>query len=194
MNIERESKLSGKLHDKGVLILAGYMGEQFAQDKPLSFSASITFEQLYGGIDGDSASSSELYALLSSLSGIPIFQGIAVTGSVNQKGEVQPIGGVTEKIEGYFDVCNQRGLTGKQGVIIPVQNIEDLVLKTEVIDAVENDLFHIYSVRNISEGLEILTGVPFEKIKSLVDRKLENLQKAEEKNKEKKRNMPRKRR
>lgn len=172
VNIERESKLSGKIHDKGVLILSGYMGEEFAQDKHLSFSANIVFEQLYGRIDGDSASSAELYALLSSLSGVPIDQSIAVTGSVNQKGEIQPIGGVTEKIEGFFDVCNQRGLTGIQGVIIPHQNIEDMVLKEEVIAAVETGLFHIYSVKYIHQGIEILTGVSYEIIKEKVNKKL----------------------
>ncbi len=173
VNIERESKLSGKIHDKGVLILSGFMGEEFAQNKNLSFSANIVFEQLYGGIDGDSASSAELYALLSSLSGISIDQSIAVTGSVNQKGEIQPIGGVTEKIEGFFDVCNQRGLTGNQGVIIPQQNIEDLVLKNEVIEAVEKGVFHIYSVQYINQGIEILTGRNYDEIKELVNKKLE---------------------
>lgn len=182
VNIERESKLSGKLHDKGVLILSGFMGEEFAQDKTLSFSANIVFEQLYGGIDGDSASSAELYALLSSLSGIPIDQGIAVTGSVNQKGEIQPIGGVTEKIEGFFDICNQRGLTGNQGVIIPHQNIEDLVLKNEVIEAVEKGFFQIYSVNHIRQGIEILTGVSYLTIADLVNKKLKVFEDKEEKN------------
>ncbi len=181
VNIERESKLSGKIHDKGVLILSGFMGEEFAQDKHLSFSANIVFEQLYGGIDGDSASSAELYALLSSLSGVPIDQSIAVTGSVNQKGEIQPIGGVTEKIEGFFDVCNQRGLTGIQGVIIPHQNIDNMVLKEEVIAAVENELFHIYSVKYIYEGIEILTGVSYEIIKEKVNDKLKYFNKMEKK-------------
>lgn len=184
VNIERESKLSGKIHDKGVLILSGFMGEEFAQDKHLSFSANIVFEQLYGGIDGDSASSAELYALLSSLSGIEIDQGIAVTGSVNQKGEIQPIGGVTEKIEGFFDVCNQRGLTGTQGVIIPQQNVEDLVLKNEVIDAVSKGIFHIYSVKYIHQGIEILTDYPYEKIKELVNKKLKSFEEKEDKNEE----------
>lgn len=182
VNIERESKLSGKIHDKGVLILSGFMGEEFAQDKHLSFSANIVFEQLYGGIDGDSASSAELYALLSSLSGVAIDQGIAVTGSVNQKGEIQPIGGVTEKIEGFFDVCNQRGLSGTQGVIIPQQNIEDLVLKNEVIDAVKDGKFHIYSVQYIRQGIEILTGFSYEEIKELVNKKLQTFDEKEEKN------------
>lgn len=184
VNIERESKLSGKIHDKGVLILSGFMGEEFAQDKHLSFSANIVFEQLYGGIDGDSASSAELYALLSSLSEVAIDQSIAVTGSVNQKGEIQPIGGVTEKIEGFFDVCNQRGLTGKQGVIIPHQNVDDMVLKEEVIEAVNRKMFHIYSVKYIHQGIEILTGVSYEKIKELVNDKLRHFNNKEKKDAE----------
>jgi predicted ATP-dependent protease len=160
INIERESKLSGKTHDKGILILSGFLGRTFAQSYPLSLSISITFEQSYGGIDGDSASSTELYAILSSLSDIPINQGIAVTGSVNQKGMIQAIGGVNEKIEGFFDVCKTKGLTGKQGVIIPVANVKNLMLKKEVIDAVKKKKFHIYQVATAEEGIEILTGVP----------------------------------
>jgi lon-related putative ATP-dependent protease len=158
INIERESKLSGKTHDKGVLILSGYLGRTFAQKYPLNLSASITFEQSYGGIDGDSASSTELYAILSSLSGVPIHQGIAVTGSVNQKGQVQAIGGVNHKIEGFFDVCKAKGLTGRQGVMIPKANVKNLMLKGEVIDAVKKGKFHIYRVATIQEGIEILTG------------------------------------
>ncbi|MGD8649384.1 MAG: AAA family ATPase, partial [Desulfobacterales bacterium] len=158
INIERESKLSGKTHDKGVLILSGYLGRTFAQKYPLNLSASITFEQSYGGIDGDSASSTELYAILSSLSGVPIHQGIAVTGSVNQKGQVQAIGGVNHKIEGFFDVCKAKGLTGSQGVMIPKANVKNLMLKKEVIDAVKKGKFHIYRVATIKEGIEILTG------------------------------------
>jgi len=158
INIERESKLSGKTHDKGVLILSGYLGRTFAQKYPLNLSASITFEQSYGGIDGDSASSTELYAILSSLSGVPIHQGIAVTGSVNQKGQVQAIGGVNHKIEGFFDVCRAKGLTGRQGVMIPKANVKNLMLKREVIDAVKKGKFHIYRVATIQEGIEILTG------------------------------------
>jgi lon-related putative ATP-dependent protease len=160
VNIERESKLSGKTHDKGVLILSGYLGRTFAQNYPLNLSISITFEQSYGGIDGDSASSTELYAIISSLSGIPIHQGIAVTGSVNQKGKIQAIGGVNQKIEGFFDVCKAKGLTGKQGVLIPRANIKNLMLKKEVIDAVKKRNFHIYQVSTIEEGIEILTGIP----------------------------------
>ena len=164
INIEREVELSGSSHSKGVLILSGYLGETFAQDIPLSLTASICFEQLYNGVDGDSASSTELYAILSSLSGIPINQSIAVTGSVNQKGEIQPIGGVNEKIEGFFQVCKMRGLDGKHGVIIPIQNVQNLSLCDEVIDAVKNKKFHIYAVSTIDEGIEILTGVPAGKV------------------------------
>lgn len=160
MNIEREVELSGSTHSKGVLILSGYLGEMFAQDFPLSLTASICFEQLYNGVDGDSASSTELYAILSSLSGIPINQAIAVTGSVNQKGEIQPIGGVNDKIEGFFQICKMRGLDGKHGVIIPKQNIKNLNLSEEVVNAVKNGTFHIYAISTIEEGIEILTGVP----------------------------------
>lgn len=160
VNIEREVEISGPSHSKGVLILTGYLGEMFAQDIPLCLTASICFEQLYNGVDGDSASSTELYGLLSSLSGIPINQAIAVTGSVNQKGQIQPIGGVNEKIEGYFQICKMRGLTGEHGVMIPVQNIDNLQLSDEIIEAAKNKLFHIYSVSTIEEGIEVLTGVP----------------------------------
>ncbi len=160
VNIEREVEISGPSHSKGVLILTGYLGEMFAQDIPLCLTASICFEQLYNGVDGDSASSTELYGLLSSLSGIPINQAIAVTGSVNQKGQIQPIGGVNEKIEGYFQICKMRGLTGEHGVMIPVQNVDNLQLSDEIIEAVKNKLFHIYSVSTIEEGIEVLTGVP----------------------------------
>ena len=160
VNIEREVEISGPSHSKGVLILTGYLGEMFAQDMPLCLTASICFEQLYNGVDGDSASSTELYGLLSSLSGIPINQSIAVTGSVNQKGQIQPIGGVNEKIEGYFQVCKVRGLDGSHGVMIPVQNIDNLQLSDEVIDAVKNKKFHIYAISTIEEGIEVLTGVP----------------------------------
>ena len=159
INIEREAKLSGKIHDKGLLVLSGYFSQKFGQTMPLSFSASITFEQSYGIIDGDSASSTELYALLSSLSGVPIKQGIAVTGSVNQKGAVQAIGGVNEKIEGFFKVCNSRKLTGEQGVIIPKANEKNLLLSANVIDAVKDGKFHIWSVDTIQDGIQILTGV-----------------------------------
>lgn len=160
INIEREVELSGSSHSKGILILSGYLGEMFAQDMPLSLTASICFEQLYSGVDGDSASSTELYAILSSLSNIPINQSIAVTGSVNQKGEIQPIGGVNDKIEGFFQVCKMRGLDGNHGVIIPQQNVRNLNLSEEVISAVKSGKFHIYAISTIEEGIEILTGVP----------------------------------
>ena len=160
VDIEREVEMSGSTHSKGVLILNGFLGERFAQDIPLSLTASICFEQLYNGVDGDSASSTELYGLLSSLSGVPINQSIAVTGSVNQKGEIQPIGGVNEKIEGFYQICKMRGLDGSHGVMIPVQNIKNLQLSDEVIDSVRNGLFTIYAISTIDEGIEVLTGVP----------------------------------
>ena len=160
INIEREVELSGSSHSKGILILNGYLGEKFAKEMPLSLTASICFEQLYNGVDGDSASSTELYALLSSLSNVPINQAIAVTGSVNQKGEVQSIGGVNEKIEGYYEICKLNGLDGSQGVMIPYRNIQNLNLDKEIVEAVKNKKFHIYAVSNIDEGIEILTGVP----------------------------------
>jgi ATP-dependent Lon protease len=159
INIEREADLSGKTHNKGVLILEGYLRSRYAQDKPLSMSASICFEQSYTPIEGDSASSSEIYALLSSLSGVPIRQNLTVTGSVNQRGEIQPIGGVNHKIEGFFDVCMARGLQGDEGVLIPALNEIDLMLRKDVVEAVAAGRFHIYPVRNVDEGLEILTGV-----------------------------------
>ena len=160
IDIEREVDMSGSSHSKGILILAGYLGEMFAQDMPLSLTASLCFEQLYNGVDGDSASSTELYAILSSLSGIPINQAIAVTGSVNQNGEIQPIGGVNEKIEGYFKICKLRGLDGSHGVMIPKLNEQNLNLSDEVVDAVKQGLFHIYTISTIEQGIEILTGVP----------------------------------
>lgn len=159
VNIEREVEMSGTSHTKGVLILSGYIGQKYAQEIPLSLSASLCFEQLYSGIDGDSASSAELYAILSSLADAPIKQGIAVTGSVNQRGEIQPIGGATNKIEGFFELCKLRGLDGKQGVIIPHQNIKNLMLGDEVIEAVKKRQFHIYAVKTIDEGIQILTGL-----------------------------------
>ncbi len=158
-SIERDANLSGKIHDKGVMTLSGYLREKFAKQKALSLSASIAFEQSYSGVDGDSASSTELYAILSSLSNLPIKQGIAVTGSVNQKGDIQPIGGVNQKIEGFYQVCKARGLTGDQGVIIPQRNVKDLVLRDEVVQAVKERQFHIYPVDTIEDGIEILTGV-----------------------------------
>ncbi|MCA9960227.1 MAG: hypothetical protein KC443_14395, partial [Anaerolineales bacterium] len=160
VHIEREIDMSGPLHQKGVLTLNGYLGGTYAQHQPLSLCASLTFEQNYGGIDGDSASSAELYALLSSLGNLPIRQGIAVTGSVNQRGEVQPIGGVNEKIEGFFKVCQARGLTGDQGVLIPKSNVAHLMLPDEVVTAVAANQFFIWPVSTIDEGIEILTGMP----------------------------------
>lgn len=172
LNIERETKMSGTSHSKGVLILSGYLGEKYAQEQPLALTASLTFEQLYDGVDGDSASSTELYALLSSLSEVSIDQSIAVTGSVNQKGEVQPIGGVNEKIEGFFAVCKRKGLTGNQGVMIPKQNVENLNLEDEVYEAVQSGQFHIYAVSTIDEGLEVLTGEQANVIHEKVQAKL----------------------
>ncbi len=159
INIEREAEMSGPIHNKGVYILAGYLRGKYAQDKPITMSASLCFEQSYSGVEGDSASSTEIYALLSSLSGLPLRQDIAVTGSVNQKGEIQPIGGVNEKIEGFFDVCKAKGLTGRQGVMIPHLNVDDLMLRKDVVQAVKEGKFHIYPVRTIDQGIEILTGV-----------------------------------
>jgi len=159
VDIEREAKMGGPIHTKGVLILSGHLAQKYAQDKPLSLSARLVFEQSYEGVEGDSASSTELYALLSALSGLPIKQGLAVTGSVNQRGEVQAIGGVNEKVEGFFEVCKAQGLTGEQGVLIPESNVRHLMLKEEVVEAVQAGKFHLYPVRTIDEGLEILTGV-----------------------------------
>jgi ATP-dependent Lon protease len=186
INIEREAEMSGPIHNKGVYILAGYLRGKYAQDKPITMSASLCFEQSYSGVEGDSASSTEIYALLSSLSGLPLRQDIAVTGSVNQKGEVQPIGGVNEKIEGFFDVCKVKGLTGKQGVMIPHLNIDDLMLRKDVVEAVKEGKFHIYPVKTIDQGIEILTGVeageiqedghyPEGTVNGLVDKKLREL-------------------
>ncbi|MEA2039182.1 MAG: ATP-binding protein [Thermodesulfobacteriota bacterium] len=186
VSIEREADLSGSTYDKGVLILAGYLRNKYAQDKPLTISASIAFEQSYGSVDGDSASSTEIYALLSSLSEIPIKQSIAVTGSVNQKGEIQAIGGVNEKIEGFYDCCKKLGLTGEQGVMIPFANVKDLMLRKDVVKAIEERQFHAYPVKSIDEGIEILTGkrageknaagtYPKNTINYLVDQKLKEL-------------------
>ncbi|MGA2812407.1 MAG: AAA family ATPase [Candidatus Acidiferrum sp.] len=158
INIERESNLSGRFHDKGVHIISGFLRSKFAQNKPLSLAASICFEQSYSGVDGDSASSTEVYALVSALSGLPLRQDIAVTGSMNQQGEIQAIGGINEKIEGFFDVCKIRGLTGTQGVIMPHSNVEDLMLREEILEAVAAGKFHIWPVARIEDGIEILTG------------------------------------
>ena len=158
INIEREAKLSGRIHNKGVLTLVGYLGGKFAHERPLTMSAMLTFEQLYEGVEGDSASSSELYCLLSSLSEVPIKQNIAVTGSVNQHGQIQPVGGVTQKVEGFFEVCKAKGLTGDQGVVIPKSNVPSLVLRDELIEAVRAGKFHIYAIDTINDGISILTG------------------------------------
>jgi len=158
VNIERRAKLSGNIHDKGVLILNGYLGAKYAQNLPLSLSASLGFEQSYQMIDGDSASAAELVALLSSLSEIPIKQCFAITGSVNQKGQIQPIGGVNEKIEGFYHVCEEKGLNGNNGVLIPYQNVKNLMLKKEVIEAIKNKKFHVYPIETIDDALETLTG------------------------------------
>ncbi len=182
INIEREANLAGRTFNKGVLIISGFLRSRYAQDRPLSMDATLGFEQSYSEIDGDSASSAEIYAILSALSNVPIKQGIAVTGSVNQNGEIQPIGGVNEKIEGFYEVCKAKGLTGEQGVIIPRANVNDLMLKQEIVDAVKKKKFHIYAIKTIDEGIEILTGVKagkrtksgFEKssINYLVDKRL----------------------
>ena len=158
-NIEREVKMSGKIHNKAMMILTSFLGDRFARDFPLKLSASVTFEQLYDEVEGDSATCTEVYALLSSLSGAPLKQGIAVTGSMNQRGEVQPIGGVNQKIEGFYDICKVRGLTGTQGVIIPRRNVRNLMLKREVVEAVAEGRFAIYPIDMVDEGLEILTGM-----------------------------------
>lgn len=160
INIERESKLSGHIHDKAVFILSGYLGDRFAQDKPLAMNATIGFEQSYGKIEGDSASSTELYALLSSLANVPLRQNIGVTGSVNQQGEIQPIGAVNRKVEGFYDVCRVKGLTGNQGVLIPRRNVKNLALREDVAKALERGDFHLWAIDAIDEGLELLTGLP----------------------------------
>jgi lon-related putative ATP-dependent protease len=191
VNIEREAKLSGPIHTKGVLILSGFLANRYAKDKPMSLSARLVFEQSYGGIEGDSASSTELYAILSALSGLPVSQAVAVTGSVNQNGEVQAIGGANEKIEGYFEICQSAGLTGEQGVVLPASNVANLMLKESVVEAIRQGKFHLWPVHTIDEGVEVLTGVKagerqvdgsFEKdtVNALVDQRLrqmaENLQ------------------
>jgi lon-related putative ATP-dependent protease len=160
VNIERESKMSGRIHDKGILIISGYLGQKYARNMPLTLTAGLCFEQSYEGVEGDSASSAELFALLSSLADVPLKQGIAVTGSVNQKGELQPVGGITRKIEGFFAACKLGGLTGEQGVLIPSQNVVNLMLSQEVVDSLREEKFHIYAIKTIDEGLEILTGIP----------------------------------
>jgi len=160
INIEREADLSGDIHNKGVLIISAFLREKFSCQSPMSFTATIAFEQSYGGIDGDSASAAEIYALLSALSGTPINQSFAITGSVNQKGDIQPIGGVNEKITGFFEICRDRGLTGKQGILIPHQNVKDLMLNSEIVEAVAANKFTIYALKTIEDGAEILMGLP----------------------------------
>lgn len=177
INIEREVKMSGSIHDKGILILSGYLSENFAQGYPLSMNASICFEQSYGGVDGDSASGAELYAILSSLGGIPIKQNIAATGSINQKGEIQVVGGITEKIEGFYYTCKNKGLNGNQGVIIPKNNIRNMILSEEVNNAIKEGIFHIYTVNNVEEAMEILTDMKFSEIKALVKERLDSFAK-----------------
>ncbi len=203
VNIEREARMSGNIHSKGVLTLAGYLGGKFARDKQLGLTTQITFEQLYGGVEGDSASSAELYAILSSLADLPVKQDLAVTGSVNQFGEIQPIGGATEKVEGFFEVCKAKGLTGSQGVVIPAQNVDNLMIKDEILEAVKKGQFQIYAVKSIEEGIELLSGTPAGKtgedgtypkdsVFGRVDRKLrefnEGLNKSDKGNTEKKTN------
>lgn len=188
INIEREADMGGKTYNKGVLILTGYLRSKYSQSRPMNMSASICFEQSYGEIDGDSASSTELYAIMSALSDIPLRQDIAVTGSLNQNGEVQAIGGVNEKIEGFFDVCKTKGLSGSQGVMIPESNVDDLMLRKDIVESVKNGKFHIYSVKHAEEGIEILTGIKagkmlsngsFEKgsINDVISKKLDDMAK-----------------
>ncbi|HNL86622.1 MAG TPA: ATP-dependent protease, partial [Methanoregulaceae archaeon] len=186
MDIEREASMGGPSHTKGVLILSGYLAHKFAQDKPLSLNARLVFEQSYEGVDGDSASSTELYAILSALSEIPLKQNIAVTGSVNQRGEVQAIGGVNQKLEGFFEVCKAKGLSGNQGAMIPASNVQNLMLKEEIVEAAKAGKFTIYPVTTIDEGIEVLTGMnagkrqpdgTFEKgtVNYLVDKRLHEM-------------------
>jgi lon-related putative ATP-dependent protease len=159
IDIEREAQMGGPTHTKGVMILGGYLNHMYARDKPLSLTARLVFEQSYSGVDGDSASSTELYSMLSTLSGVPIKQNFAVTGSVNQKGEVQAIGGVNQKIEGFYEVCKAKGLTNEQGCMVPQSNVQNLMLKEEVVETIKEGKFHIYPVRTINEGIEVLTGM-----------------------------------
>jgi len=197
VDIQREADLSGKIHGKAVLILEGFFGSKYAQKTPISFSASISFEQVYTVVEGDSASLAETLALISSISKVPIKQGIAVTGSINQHGEVQPVGGVTEKVEGFFRTCKMRGLSGDQGVIIPRGNIKNLVLKDEILEAVKKGIFHIWAVENVDEAIEIVTGRKagkltkkgvYEKgsVNYLVSKELERIKKLLEEKEEKK--------
>lgn len=173
--------MSGNIHDKGVLILAGYLGGKYATDKPLTLSGSICFEQNYGGVDGDSATCAELIALLSGIAKIPVKQNLAITGSLNQRGEVQPIGGINEKIEGFHKTCNQKGLTGNQGVIIPHQNIRNLMLSNEVAASIGENQFHIYAVKTIDDALELMTEMPAEEFHKRVNKNLLELARKAEK-------------
>jgi lon-related putative ATP-dependent protease len=188
IDIEREAEMGGPIHTKGVHILSGFLTDRYARSHPLSLTARLTFEQSYSGIEGDSASSTETYAMMSALSGAPVKQNLAVTGSVNQKGEVQAIGGVNEKIEGYYELCKYRGLDGSHGVVIPESNVKNLMLKEEVVDAIKDGKFSVYPVKTIDEGIEVLTGVPAGKMKkdgswpedtvnSLAQKKLDELAK-----------------
>jgi predicted ATP-dependent protease len=159
VNIERETKMSGRIHEKAILIITHYLGSRYAINKPIRLSASIAFEQLYDMVEGDSASCAELYALLSSIGGVPLKQGLSVTGSMDQNGEVQPVGGINEKIEGFFDLCRLTGLDGSQGVIMPARNVKNLMLKKDVVEAVKDGKFFIYPIQRVDEGLEIITGM-----------------------------------
>jgi predicted ATP-dependent protease len=172
VDIERESELGGPIHSKGVLILSGYLSGRYVLTKPLSLSGSLVFEQSYGGVEGDSASSAELYALLSALADAPVRQALAVTGSVNQHGDIQAIGGVNEKIEGFFDLCRARGLGDSQGVLIPEANVKNLMLREDVVEAVTQGRFAVYAVRTVDEGIELLTGVPAKEIHARVEARL----------------------
>ncbi len=175
VQIDREVSLTGPIHDKGVVILNGFLGAQYAEDLPLSFNAQITFEQSYSPIEGDSASSTELYALISSLAQVPVKQSIAVTGSVNQLGEVQAIGGVNQKVEGWYELCSQRGLTGEHGVLIPESNVDDLMIRAHILEQIERGMFHVWAVRNVDQGLEVLTGLPAEEIHDKARARLKKL-------------------
>jgi lon-related putative ATP-dependent protease len=196
VNIERETKMSGKIHEKAILIITNYLGSRYAAKKPISLSASITFEQLYEMVEGDSASCAELYALISSISGIPLKQSIAITGSMDQNGEVQPVGGINEKIEGFFDLCRLTGFDGSQGVIMPTRNVKNLMLKKDVVEAVKEGKFFIYPIQRADEGLEIITGMQVGELKDdgtypegtinyLVVKRLTEISEAMEKKKEK---------
>jgi predicted ATP-dependent protease len=160
INIEREVAMSGSIHSKGVLILSGLLRTLFSRRQPMSFTASIAFEQNYGGVDGDSASAAEMIALLSAISNIPIRQDLGITGSINQKGDIQAIGGVNEKITGFFEICKDKGLNGTQGVVIPIQNVSDLMLNDEIVDAVRAKKFHLYAIERVEEAVELMMGLP----------------------------------